>query len=80
MFQRQIHPDLAKQIIVEGEVIADYPEDLPFPNVLLLGFIDSQPVHAVVAQELTDGDCHLVTIYLPDPEILDETFKRRRAR
>ena len=79
MFQRQIHPDSAKQIIVEGEVIADYPEYLPFPSVLLLGFIDSQPVHAVVAQELTAGDCHLVTIYLPDPEIWDETFKRRKA-
>ncbi len=79
MFQREINPDAVAQIIAEGEVIASYPDDQPFPSVLLLGFYGNQPVHAVVACEPATGSCHLVTIYLPDPVIWDELFKRRRA-
>lgn len=79
MFQRGINPGKVAQIIAEGEVIADYPDDQPLPSALLLGFYGSQPVHAVVARELATGSCHLVTIYLPDTAIWDESFKRRRA-
>lgn len=79
MFQRGINPDTVEQIIAEGEVIAGYPDDQPFPSVLLLGFYGSKAVHAVVARELATGSCYLVTIYLPDPAIWDESFKRRRA-
>ncbi|MDO8350780.1 MAG: DUF4258 domain-containing protein [Gallionella sp.] len=79
MFQRGIDPDAVAQVIAEGVVIADYPDDQPFPSVLLLGFDGRQPVHAVVARELATGNCHLVTIYLPDPAIWDESFKRRKV-
>lgn len=79
MFQREISPDAVAHIIAEGEVIADYPDDRPFPSVLLLGFHAGHPVHAVVAQESATGNCYLVTIYLPDPNIWDETFKQRKT-
>lgn len=67
------------QMVANGEVIADYPDDQPFPSVLLLGYYGNQPVHAVVAHESITGACHLVTVYWPDPAIWDESFKRRRA-
>lgn len=79
IFQRGINPDAVAQIIANGEVIVDYPEDQPFPSVLLLGYHKNQPIHAVVAREATTGTCHLVTIYWPDPAIWDESFKQRRA-
>ena len=79
MFQRAINPDAVTQIVAEGEVIADYPDDQPFPSASLLGFYGSQPVHAGIARERATRICHLVTIYLPSPAILDESFKRRRA-
>ena len=79
MFQRGINPDVARQIVTNGKVIADYPDDQPYPSTLLLGYFGVQPVHAVVAHEPETGACHLVTIYWPDPAIWDETFKRRRA-
>jgi len=79
MFQRGINPDSAAQIVANGEVIADYPDDQPFPSTLLLGYDGDQPIHAVVAHESATGDCQLVTIYWPDPAIWDESFKRRRA-
>jgi hypothetical protein len=80
MFQRKIEPEAVTQIIAQGEIIATYPEDQPFASVLLLGFSAGIPVHAVVAQEPETADCHLVTIYLPDPTIWDETFKKRKTR
>ena len=79
MFQRGINPDAAAQIVANGEVIADYPDDQPFPSALLLGYYENQPIHAVVAHEPATGACHLVTIYWPDPAIWNESFKRRRA-
>lgn len=80
MFQRAIPPDAVAQIVAEGEVIAEYPEDQPYPSVLLLGEHADQPVHAVVAQEPGTGNCYLVTIYRPDPTIWDKTFKQRKAK
>ena len=79
MFQRGIDPDAVAQIVSSGEVIADYPEDRPFPSALILGFHGGQPVHAVVARDPESGECHLITIYRPDPEMWDEAFKKRRA-
>ena len=79
MFQRGIDPDAVAQVVASGEVIADYPDDQPFPSALLLGFHGDQPVHAVVANDPVTGNCHLVTIYWPDPAIWDEAFKKRRA-
>jgi hypothetical protein len=80
MFQRGISPDAVGQVVVSGEVIADYPDDQPFPSSLLLGFHGDKPVHAVVALDSENGDCHLVTIYWPNPAIWDETFKKRRSQ
>lgn len=79
MFQRGIDPDAVAQLVSGGELIADYPDDQPFPSTLMLGFHVGQPVHAVVARDPQTGDCYLVTIYRPDPLTWDETFKKRRA-
>lgn len=79
MFQRGINPDAVAQIIADGEVIISYPDDEPFPSVLLLSRCEGRAVHAVVAREITTASCHLITIYWPDLAIWDETFKRRRA-
>ena len=31
------------------EVIAEYPNDVPLPSSLLLGFLGNRPIHIVVA-------------------------------
>jgi uncharacterized protein DUF4258 len=79
MFQRGIDPDAVAQVISSGEVIADYPDDQPYRSTLLLGFHGGQPVHAVVARDPGSGECHLVTIYRPDPVMWDEAYKKRRS-
>jgi hypothetical protein len=79
MFQRSIDPDSVAQIMATGEIIADYADDQPFPSVLLLGFHAGQPLHVVAARDPSSSECHIITVYRPDPKIWDETYTSRRT-
>lgn len=79
LFERAIPPDAVLRIIEEGEVIASYPDDLPFPSVLILGFEGGTPLHAVVARDAKSGRCIAVTVYAPDPELWSDDFRTRRS-
>lgn len=78
LFARDIPPEAIARIVREGETIASYPEDKPFPSVLLLGFEKGGPVHVVVARNPTTGICIVVTVYRPDPELWSDNFRTRR--
>ena len=78
LFARAISPDLVIRIIREGEAIASYPDDLPFPSVLLLGFEREEPIHVVVAKDAKAGTCFVVTVYRPAPEMWTHDFKTPR--
>ena len=34
-----------------GDVISDYPDDKPFPSMLIFGFIEKRPVQVVLAYD-----------------------------
>jgi hypothetical protein len=78
MFQRGITPEAVERIVREGDVIASYPDDKPFPSMLILGFDEGQPVHVVVAQDTDTGLCHVVTVYRPDRAVWTDDFRTRR--
>lgn len=78
MFQRALTKNTIRRIISEGEVIADYPEDCPYPSCLLLGYCDDEPVHIVLAQDKGSGKCFVVTVYKPDRDKWSEDFRSRR--
>jgi len=78
MFQRALSKNAVRQIIVEGEVIAYYPDDCPYPSYLLLGYCDDEPVHIVVAQDKESGQCFVVTAYKPDSDKWSDDFRSRR--
>ncbi|MEI6413174.1 MAG: DUF4258 domain-containing protein [Pseudomonadota bacterium] len=78
MFERAVTPETIEQIITQGETIASYPDDRPYPSELMLGFDQTRAVHVVVARDAETGQCHVVTVYVPDPVLWDETFKRRK--
>jgi len=50
MFEREISRNKVKQAILEGEVIENYPDDMPLPSVLICNLKPS-PLHIVVAHE-----------------------------
>ena len=79
MFERGIPPASVQTGVAGGEVIAEYPEDRPFPSVLLLGFVDGEPLHVIVARDPA-GACVIVTAYRPDPALWSDDFRARRTR
>ena len=79
MFDRSIRHDEVIEVIHHGEVIADYPDDEPFPSCLMLGFVHGRPLHVVVAVETKSSSCCIITAYDPDPNLWNKKFKIRRT-
>jgi hypothetical protein len=78
MFQRGIPPDAVRVLLEHGEIIANYPDDRPYPSALILGWFESRPVHAVIAQNRATEECQVITVYQPDPLLWDADFKSRK--
>ncbi len=78
MFKRQISKDEVRNIIDNGEVIKEYPEDKPYPSSLLLGFNNKHPLHVVLAFDNNSETCYIITAYVPDSNLWIEDYKKRR--
>lgn len=78
MFARDLHKDDVLQVIRTGDVIAEYPDDSPYPSCLLLGFVHSDPVHVVLATDSQTDTGIVVTAYRPEPEVWNDDFRTRR--
>ena len=78
MFARSISADDIRTVIREGEVIASYPDDRPYPSELLLGFSTERPLHVILAYNEASRIAYVVTTYVPDPKLWSEDFKTRR--
>ena len=68
------------RILESGEVIERYPNDDPYPSVLMLGRSEGQPIHVVAAHNTAEDETIIITAYRPDPERWDPGFRVRRRR
>ena len=80
MFRRGLGPDAVNAVISGGEAIVDYPDDQPYPNRLLPGFVEGRPLHVVVAWVAGTGRCIIVTAYEPRLEQWAPGFRKRREQ
>ena len=78
MFKRNISVDNVKYVIEWGEVIVSYFYDKPYPSYLMLGYINSRPIHVVVGKNDSLERCIVVTTYEPDENIWEAGFKLKR--
>lgn len=78
MFARNISVDDVKTVIRNGERIASYPDDRPYPSYLMLSYINKRPIHVVVAVHSKKDTCIVVTAYEPSRDIWEEDFKTRK--
>jgi hypothetical protein len=73
---RMISTQEVERIIMTGEVIEDYPEDLRGHSCLILGFgQNNRPIHIVCSPK--DEYLAIITAYLPDSLQWSLDFKRR---
>jgi hypothetical protein len=74
--ERMISTQEIERIIMTGEVIEDYPEDLRGHSCLILGFGQSnRPIRIVCAPK--NEYLAIITAYLPDSLQWSLDFKRR---
>jgi len=78
MFGREISDEEVLKVIREGEVIEEYPNDEPYPSMLILGFVNDRPIHVVLAVNEEESMGIVVTAYQPDPSLWRDNFRRRR--
>jgi hypothetical protein len=67
------------QAIESGDVIEDYPDDLPYPSKLICWKADNQFLHLVIAERNEDGALILVTVYRPELGDWEPGFTKRRG-
>jgi hypothetical protein len=66
------------ETVASGKVIEDYPDDQPYPSVLILGYtVSLRPLHVVCAYNDEDDMAIVITVYQPDPSRWVD-FRRRR--
>lgn len=66
------------EAVCTGEILESYPEDTPYPSVLLLGTTQTQrPLHLVCAYNQPEDQVIMVTIYHPDPALWEDSRRRR---
>jgi hypothetical protein len=78
MFQRRISAQDVRDVLANGEVIEDYPDDVPYPSRLMLGWSGARPLHVVVATNPATGDQVVITVYEPDSAKWEAGFRRRK--
>lgn len=78
MFQRRISLDDVYHVLATGEVIEDYPHDIPYPSRLVLGWCGPRPIHVVAADNVETKETIVITVYEPDLTQWEAGFKRRK--
>jgi hypothetical protein len=78
MMKRGISREIVKQVLLEGEIIEDYPDDKPFPTALFLGWSHGEPFHVVTALDPISGYGFVITVYRPDLDHFESDYKTRR--
>ena len=65
--------------ISSGQIIESYPNDKPYPSVLIYGRSkQNRPLHNVCAYNENDDLTIVITVYHPDPELwIDYKIRRK---
>ena len=79
VFERGIGRDDVLAVIAQGETIAEYADDKPYPSRLLLGSVGAKPLHVVLASEAASL-CIVVTVYEPTLEHWSGDFRTRKMK
>ncbi len=67
------------EAVCVGEVLETYPDDTPYPSILLFGFTQAgRPLHAVCAYDKDEDRAVVVTVYHPDPDRWEDYRRRKK--
>ena len=75
--ERGINIDDIRFVIKAGEIIEQYPDDMPFPSCLILGNSGERVLHVVAS--IDDGLVYIITAYAPSPEKWESDWTTRKG-
>jgi len=76
--RRGIKPEGIKKAIHGGEIVEQYPADMPYPSCLVLGRTDdNRPLHVVCA--VGKDRLWLITSYYPTLDKWENDYKTRKG-
>lgn len=76
--ERLIQQKDVLQILCSGEVIRFYNDDRPFPSVLVLGWINNRPLHAVASYSKESAIVYIITVYEPSLDVFEADYKTKK--
>ncbi len=77
MKERNLNIHVIEEVINSDEIIEQYPDDNPFPSVLILGRTNNEnPIHIVCAP--TDIGLVIITAYHPSSDNWEFNWKTRK--
>jgi len=78
MAQRGVSEEDVMHVLLTGESIQVYADDIPFPSELILGWRDKRRLHKVVATDTTQHRKIVITVYEPHPGQWEADFRRKK--
>ena len=79
MFERGITETEVRLVLENGEIIEQRADAFPYPSRLVLGCFGSRPLHVVAADNGSEDETIIVTVYEPDPARWEHGFTRRKT-
>jgi hypothetical protein len=76
MVEPRIREEDVAHIISTRKEIESYPNDVPYPSRLVLGWIGTRPINVVAAD--TKREIIVITVYEPDPSQWQPSFEKRK--
>ena len=67
MFERRISDENVRRVLQPGEMIEDYSDEMTYPGGLMLGKHGKRPLHVVVADNTSEDEAIVITVYEPNP-------------
>ncbi len=74
--ERGILLEDVENVLNNGSIIEEYPDDYPFPSCLILGNSNEKNLH--VCASLDDGYIYIITAYIPDSTRWESDLKTRK--
>ena len=78
MFERRISDENVRRVLQDGEMIEDYSDEMTYPGGLMLGKHGKRSLHVVMAENTSDDEAIVITVYEPDPVQWKSNSKDRK--
>jgi hypothetical protein len=78
--ERGIKQKTILDVLSNGEIIEEYPDDYPFPNALYFSVKENTPFHVVASFDEHTNSVYIITAYIPSTEIFGQDYRTRRKK